>query len=220
MVHQGAQPARRRRVGDRRGRARAHCCIARRNWTSFRATTSPPSRDSVFAPSLTCARPTSKAHSPISLPAASSLSSATCSRTRRARSPHNSSRFSRTSSPLKSSSAAARRRSCPRAPAARSPGWPARWREQRGGGRPDCWVEADAVAALSLSPSMLRGAGRGSRLGRSPRPRRGSCPSSCSMPPAAVAHPRRCRSSMPAVPRRTRGCAIRATGRRSRRSSS
>ena len=52
-----------------------------------------------------------------------------------------------------------------------------------------------------------------------PLPEEGSCPSCCSMPPAAVAHPPRCRSSTPAGRRATRGCATRPTRRRSRRSS-
>ena len=45
-----------------------------------------------------------------------------------------------------------------------------------------------------------------------------STPAALRMPPAAVAHPRRCRSSMPAGRRATRGCAIPRIRRRSRRS--
>jgi hypothetical protein len=41
----------------------------------------------------------------------------------------------------------------------------------------------------------------------SAQPEEGSCPSCCSMPPAAVAHPPRCRSSTPAGHRATRECA-------------
>jgi integrase len=44
---------------------------------------------------------------------------------------------------------------------------------------------------------------------RHPTPEEGSCPSRCSMPLAAVAHPRRCRSSMLVARRATRGSATR-----------
>jgi site-specific recombinase XerD len=54
---------------------------------------------------------------------------------------------------------------------------------------------------------------------RYPTPEEGSCPSCCSTPPAAVAHPPPCRSSTPAGRRATRGCATPRTHRRPRRSS-
>jgi hypothetical protein len=58
----------------------------------------------------------------------------------------------------------------------------------------------------------------GSRLGASPTPEEGSCASCCSMPPAAVAHRRRCRSSTLAGRRATRECATPRIRRQSRRS--
>src|SRR5215213_4247198 len=50
-------------------------------------------------------------------------------------------------------------------------------------------------------------------------PEEGPCPSCCSMPPAAVAHPPPCRNSTPAGRRATRGSATRPIRPRSRRSS-
>jgi hypothetical protein len=61
-------------------------------------------------------------------------------------------------------------------------------------------IQAAAVVTAGL------GLRRESRLRRgSQRSKEGSCPSGCSMPPAAGAHQPRCRSSMPAGRRATRG---------------
>jgi hypothetical protein len=85
------------------------------------------------------------------------------------------------------------------------------------------WSAARTTSRASEPPSyaavtVRRRAARERSLGRFPIPEEGSCPSRCSMPPAAVAHPPRCRSSTPAGRRATRGCATRRIRRRSRRS--
>src|SRR5215217_982526 len=72
--------------------------------------------------------------------------------------------------------------------------------------------------AAPVTAAYERRAPRERSLGSVSDARGGPCPSCCSMPPAAVAHPPRCRSSARGGRRATRECATRPTRRRSRRS--
>src|SRR5215218_599296 len=67
-------------------------------------------------------------------------------------------------------------------------------------------VRVAGSRAAVVVVGRTQGGRRWSTLGASPTPEEELCPS-CSMPPAAVAHPSRCRSSTPAGRRATRGCA-------------